>query len=279
MATEEMRALPKSTSREPEFPQDQQRLFRDVLELFNLHRLPYVVSGAFALHWHTGIWRNTKDLDLFMPAEHVPEALHILKEAGFETEVADDVWIAKAHWNGYNVDLITGMSNGAITVETHWIERAAACSVLGVPSRVLGPEELIASKIFVAARDRFDGSDVVHLIYRTCGNLDWDYLLELVSQRGDHWGVLFWHLVLFAYVYPAETYLVPRGVWDDLMERFREKIRHPDPDSRFRGSLIDENMFHIDLKEWGLPSIIDELRDSREPKIPPGAANPNGRRP
>src|SRR5436309_103610 len=60
------RPLPVSSSTAPQFPEAQTRLFREVLELLNASAIPYVVSGAFALHAHTGIWRDTKDLDLFL---------------------------------------------------------------------------------------------------------------------------------------------------------------------------------------------------------------------
>jgi hypothetical protein len=273
VATEEMMRLPKSTSRPPDFPPDQRRLFREVLTLFNRHRLPYVVSGAFALHEHTGIWRDTKDLDLFLPGEYAVEALQVLKDDGFETEVADDVWIAKAHSNGFSVDLITGMSNAAVTVEMSWVERGGPCWLFGVPTRVLGAEELIASKVYVTRRERFDGADICHVIYCTKGMLDWQYLMRLLSQHGEHWEILFWHLVLFRYVYPASSHFVPRWLWQELLTRFRREVTRPDPEAAFRGSLIDENMFFIDVMEWGLPNLIEDLRGAREPKIPLEAAN------
>ena len=126
MATEEMKRLPKSTSKVPDLPAEQQQLFVEVLELLNQKQVPYVVSGAFALHQHTGISRDTKDLDLFLPAEHVQRALDALQEAGFETEVADPVWLAKAHRGDFFVDLITGMSNGIVTVNESDALRDAA---------------------------------------------------------------------------------------------------------------------------------------------------------
>jgi predicted nucleotidyltransferase len=262
-------ALPKSTSTAPELPEEQKRLFVEVLELMNREEVPYVVSGAFALKQHTGICRDTKDLDLFLPAENVQHALEVLAENGFETEVADPVWIAKAHRDDFFVDLITGMSNGAVTVEQSWIDRATPCEIFGVPSRVLGAEELIASKMFVTRRERFDGADICHVIYGTRGKLDWDYMMELVRQHGDHWEIMLWHLILYRYVYPAHTEAVPGRIWDLLLSKFRDAIQHPDRNAKFRGSLIDENMFWIDVHEWGLPNTIEDLRESREPKIFP----------
>jgi hypothetical protein len=262
-----MKALPKSTSEEPAFPEEQRLLFIEVLRLMNRYEIPYAVSGAFALHEHTGIWRNTKDLDLFLPSEHANRALEVMKQEGMKTEVADEIWIAKAHHNGYYVDLITGMNNAAVQVDMSWVRRATPYTLFGVPTRVLPAEELIASKIFVARRERFDGSDICHLIYRAGHRLDWEHLLRLVSKRGDHRGLLFFHLVLFRYVYPGSSHLVPRRVWDELIDRFKEGIGNRDPQADFRGSLIDENMFLIDVAEWGLPNLIDDLREAREPKI------------
>src|SRR6266545_4327798 len=99
--------LPVSSSIPQQFPEAQTRLFREVLQLMNARGVPYVVSGAFALQKHTGIFRDTKDLDLFLPAEHVEAALRYLHEDGFQTEVRDPVWLAKAHREDFFVDLIT----------------------------------------------------------------------------------------------------------------------------------------------------------------------------
>jgi Uncharacterised nucleotidyltransferase len=274
LATEEMKALPKSTSRPPELPQEQHKLFVEVLELMNRKKVPYVISGAFALHQHTGICRDTKDLDLFLPAQNVDHALEALREAGFETEVPDPVWLAKAHRADFFVDLITGMSNGAVTVEQSWIDRGTPCTVLGVPTRVLGAEELVASKMFVTRRERFDGADICHVIYGTRGKFDWDYMMELVRQHGDHWEILLWHLVLYQYVYPAYTDTVPRKVWDLLLGKFEQAVANPDRNAKFRGSLIDENMFWIDMDEWGMANTLEDLREAREPKISEDAEQP-----
>ncbi len=43
---------------------------------------------------------------------------------------------------------------------------------------------------------------------------------------------------------------------------------HPDPKARFRGSLIDDKMFAIDLNEWGLDNIMQEYRDRRLRSLP-----------
>ena len=248
----------------PDFPPEQRTLFCEVLQHLNRAGVPYVVSGAFALQQHTGIWRDTKDLDLFLPASAVPEALRHLNEEGFATEVRDPVWLAKAHRDGYYVDLITGMSNGVISVDQSWIERGFSNLVLGVPTRVLAAEELIASKLFVNFRERFDGADVVHIMFATRGRLDWQRLLALL---GEHWELLLWELVLYHYVYPAHQHFVPRAIWDDLLGRLRGELQSPSFSAPFRGSLLDDKMFAIDVQEWGMANLLQQQRERREPKI------------
>lgn len=253
-------ALPVTSSVPMEIPEEQEALFREVLTLLEEMKVPFAVSGAFALQEHTGICRWTKDLDIFLTAESAPRALKHLSERGFECEVPDPVWLAKARRDDFFVDLITGMSNGVITVEDSWIQRSKPALVHGIPTRVLAPEELLASKLFVTRRERFDGADIAHVIYGTRGELDWTRIQNLV---GEHWEILLWALVLFRYVYPAQSNYVPKHIWDGLLDKFRAAITEPDREAAFRGSLVDDNMFAIDVNEWGLANVLEEYRQRR----------------
>ena len=252
--------MPRTSSQPYDEPREQAALFRDVLLALENSCIPYAVSGAFSLRHHTGICRCTKDLDLFLTAENVPAALNCLRKAGFECEVTDPVWLSKAWRDGYFVDLISGMSNGVITVKDSWIRRALPAVVYDVETRVLAPEELVASKIFVAKRERFDGADIAHVIYGTYREFDWKREMELV---GDHWELLLWSLMLFRYVYPAQSHYVPMEIWCELITRLSREVKNPDRKAPFRGSLIDENMFAIDVEEWELQNLLEETRKRR----------------
>jgi hypothetical protein len=116
----------------------------------------------------------------------------------------------------------------------------------------------------VTRRERFDGADIAHVIYGTEGKLDWDRILKLA---GDNWEMVFWTLVLFRYIYPAQTPYVPLRVWDELIGRFISAVKDPDPGARFRGSLIDENQFAIDMREWRLDDLLTEYRARRSGKM------------
>jgi hypothetical protein len=246
-----------SSSRPPAFPAEQQLLFREVIELMERNLVPFAVSGAFALHRHTGIWRDTKDLDLFLPAAEVAPVLRLLQDDGFVTDIPDPVWLAKARRGEFFVDLITGMSNAVVRVDYSWIERASRSQVFGISARVLAPAELIASKVFVTRRERFDGADICHIIYVTRGRFDWQRLLDLL---GEHWQMLYWYLILYHYVYPADTACVPNEIWEELQKRFKVELAHPNHAMDFRGSLIDEYMFAIDTLEWDKRNILEERR-------------------
>ena len=251
-----------ATSSIPErISSDQQTLFREVLASFESSGKHYAVAGAFALQKHTGIFRSTKDLDIFLSPDAAGASLKDLKQAGFRCEICDPIWLAKVHRDGYFVDLITGMSNGVITVDQSWIDRAQPANVLGVFTRVLAPEELLASKLFVTRRERFDGADISHIIYATREKLDWARILELA---GDHWELVLLNLVLFRYVYPGQSKLVPPPVWRELLTRFSELVLNPrEGQSKFRGSLVDDAMFAIDVEEWGLENLLLDYQKRR----------------
>jgi len=238
-------------------PSEATSLYREVLLAMNEHGMPYAVAGAFALQKYTGIWRLTKDLDLFMKAQDVPAALQYLAEHGFRCETLDPVWLAKAHRGEYFVDLISGMSNAVIVVDDSWMERTQPATIAGIDSRIISPEDLLASKLFVIRRERFDGADIAHIIYRTQGKLEWDRILQLA---GEHWEIVLWALILFRYVYPAHTDYVPAALWQDLLSRYMHLVQHPNSKAPFRGSLVDDNIFAIDMKDWGLENLESEYR-------------------
>jgi hypothetical protein len=253
-------AVPETSSAPLILPAEQRDLFREVLALAERRGISYAVAGAFAMQQHTGIFRDTKDLDLFLTAENAARAVQYLGEEGFECEAFDPVWLFKVHRDEFFVDLITGMSNATIIVDDSWIQRSIPCVVHEVETRVLAAEELLASKLFVARRERFDGADIAHIIYGTKGKIDWQRILQLV---GPHWEMLLWSLVLFHYAYPASTDYVPAELWKDLLSRFQQAVLHPDPSEKFRGSLVDDKVFAIDVNEWGLDNLMQEYRERR----------------
>src|SRR5436305_11613466 len=125
------------------------------------------------------------------------------------------------------------MSNAVIVVDDSWMERTQPAMIAGMESRIISPKDLIGSKLFVIRRERFDGADIAHIIYRTRGKLDWQRVIHLA---GEHWEIVLWTLILFRYIYPAHTHYVPAPVWEDLLRWSMEVLQHLVPKAPFRGS-------------------------------------------
>src|SRR5262249_54767817 len=163
-------------------------------------QVPYAVGGAFAFHYYTAFPATTKDLDLFLGEHDVPRAVDALRNAGFDAKIMQEHWLAKASRDGATTDLIWGSANFWATVDERWLSRARPAQVLGHDTYVLPLEELLWSKSYVMARERFDGADVSHLFLLQGSAIDWPRLLRLFDV---HHELLLVHLLLFRFVYPA----------------------------------------------------------------------------
>ena len=107
--------------------------------------LPYVVAGAYAIYEHTGIYRKTKDLDLFFEPSSVVAAARALRAAGFVTRLEDFHWLAKATMGDYFIDLIYGMGNGVALIDEDWIDHSRPAS--WPPARCVSPRRKSSSGI------------------------------------------------------------------------------------------------------------------------------------
>ena len=171
--------------------------------------VPFVVGGAYAYCTYTGIYRDTKDLDLFPRKRDALRALETLEKDGWRTERTDEVWLYKAFKGEWFVDFIFSSGNGVATVDDEWFEHAKVGEVMGHQTLIAPAEEIIWSKGFVLERERYDGADVAHLFKSAGPKMDWDRLLRRFDR---HWEVLLSHLMLFRFAYPCERDTVPEWV-------------------------------------------------------------------
>ena len=259
MTDEQEKALPVSSSQPPAFCRLQESLFREVIQLLEQNRVPFVISGAFALHEHTGIWRDTKDLDLFLRKDQVVGALQALARAGYRTELTDPLWLAKAYSGLYFIDLIFSSGNGIAIVDEHWLRRAATSRVLDRDALIVPAEEMIWQKAFIQERERFDGADIHHLLRCKGTQLDWDHLLWRFGER--HWEVLLVHLITFRFSFPSEKDQVPARVMRDLTGRLERREADPEASERVcRGTLLSRQQY---LHETN----VEGYRDAREDEV------------
>src|SRR4051812_34008680 len=161
------------------------------IELLSDAQVPFVVGGAYAYATYTGIYRDTKDLDLFPRKRDAERALEVLAKDGWRTERTDEVWLYKAFKGEYFVDLIFSSGNGVALVDDLWFAHARKGVVMGEEVLIAPPEEMIWSKAFVLERERYDGADVNHLVKSAGREMDWDRVLFRFDR---YWEVLLSHL-------------------------------------------------------------------------------------
>lgn len=226
-----------------------ERFYRTALGALVRSQVPFMVGGAYALRHYTGICRLTKDLDVFARPQDVPALLASLEQAGYQTELTDPTWLAKAFHGEDYVDLIFSSGNGLVRIDQSWLDHAQTVDLFGWQIKLVSPEEMVWSKVFIQERERYDGADVAHLILKCGERLDWQRLLERLAE---HWPVLFAHLVLFRYSYPTDRQVVPDWVLEELQGRLERCRRTPAPAERVcRGLYLSRTQYAIDVTKWG----------------------------
>ena len=247
-------------------PEDERTVYRRGLEAVAASGVPYVIAGAYAIYEYTGIYRKTKDLDLFFEPKAVPAAAAALRDAGFVTRLEDHHWLAKATMGEYFIDLIYGMGNGVARIDEGWIRHSRPSILAAVPVQVAPAEELIWHRLFINERHRHDMSDVVHLILSLGETLDWK---RLVERTAENWPLLLAQLLTFNYIYPGYRSNVPAWVLEELFARARAEEAYDAGADFTRGPLISRFSFSIDVKEWGFedPSVALIRSARREPDI------------
>ncbi|MFP4316455.1 MAG: DUF6036 family nucleotidyltransferase [Desulfovibrionales bacterium] len=237
----------------------EEQCFSTWLRLLNEIDVPYAVGGAFAVGAYTSVFRDTKDLDVFLRPRDLRKILEATSTGGFRVEVTDVYWLAKVHAPPFFMDIIFGLQNNCIRITRDWFRSAVPVEILGVPTHVLGIEELIASKMYVARRDRFDGSDIVHLIKAKKGRIDWDRLLEILGEDST---LLLWHLILFDFVYPGYSSYLPQPLMHELFERIRNRWQKDVSTKLCYGTVLDPLQFDGDCEKdprpLGMPPVDEQ---------------------
>ena len=264
LSTEERKSL---THGDFWIPEEERDVYRRALQALNEASIPYVVAGAYAIYEHTGIYRQTKDLDLFVEPTFVIPAARALHQAGFVMRLEDLHWLAKGFAGDRFVDLIYGMGNSVAFIDSAWHEHSRPGVLAAQPVRIAPAEELIWHRLFISERHRHDMSDIVHLLLCVGDTLDWDRLLARVDT---HWPLLLAQLQTFSYVYPGYRSNVPAGVMERLLDQARADAGRDEEDADVtRGTLISRFSFAIDVREWGFSDPRGEkVRQARnEPVI------------
>jgi hypothetical protein len=244
-------------------PEDERQVYQRALRALNEAGIQYVISGLYALYEYTGIYRKTKDLDVFVEPIHVVDAGRVLKEAGFKVYIEQSHWIAKAMWGEVQTDLIYGMGNGMAFIDRLWWERSRPGILAATQVRIAPPEDLVWHRLFVSERHRSDSADVLHLFMRRGPELDWNHLVERVA--GD-WRLLLAQIHLFDFVYPGHREHVPHWVRRELYERAEQTIDEVGDQELCFGTMISRFSYAIDVNEWGFHDPRRELTQAAKRK-------------
>jgi hypothetical protein len=236
--------------------------FGDVLEALSCSSLPFLIGGGYALQHHTGRRRPVRDLDLFVRPQDAAAILRFFDRSGYPVEVLAPHWLGKIYKGRAYVDVIWGSGNGIAVVDDGWFEHATEGKVHGTKVLLSPAEEMIWSKSFVMERERFDGADVIHLIFARGLELDWR---RLIARFGRNRLVLLSHLVLFLFVYPSERGRVPLWVWDELTKSIDQELEEAESAGQVcRGTLLSRSQY--------LSALAQGFRDARIP--PDGSMKP-----
>jgi hypothetical protein len=238
-------------------PEEEREVYRRALQALNAASVPYVVAGAYAIYEHTGIYRQTKDLDIFVEPGAVLAGARALHDAGFVMRLEDLHWLAKGFVGDKFVDLIYGMGNAVAFIDADWVKYSRTGVLAAQPVRIAPAEELIWHRLFINERHRHDMSDIVHLILCVADALDWE---RLMARVGEHWPLLLAQLQMFSYVYPGYRTNVPSWVTERLIEQARAYVGRDQEDADVtRGTLISRFSFAIDVREWGFSDPRGEM--------------------
>lgn len=252
-------------SMQHDLPAEVQAIYTRAMQTLQDAGVPYLVAGALAVYHYTGLWRNTKDLDLFLRPEDRDPALVALANAGFRVEILASHWLAKAVDDDVVVDLISGFGNWLQPVDDSWFEASEPLRIFGLDTSVLAITDLIWAKSYVAGRERFDGADIAHLIRRAHDRINWQHLLD---RYADHWELLSVYIHYYRFVYPEARSLVPTWVVEYLIARLQDDLRTPArPEVPFRGPLLDRFSYLVDIDHWGESDPREDVARRRD--LPP----------
>jgi hypothetical protein len=198
-------------------PQEEAAIYQRVLEAVVHRKMSFALGGGLAFSIHSGRWRYTKDIDLYVEPQDAPRFVALLDEHGFkdyhERRPYDRQWIYRGYRDQVIADVIFRMANKRAEVDRSWLDRASHVRFCGLPVKVLAPEELIWAKLFVVQRDRCDWPDLLNIINVQGPTLDWDHLL---MRAGPDRLLLSAVMCVYRWLCPEGSQRISGEVWRRL---------------------------------------------------------------
>jgi hypothetical protein len=203
--------------------------------------IPFALGGGLAASFYTGLWRGTKDLDLYIAPENKDAIADAMSAAGlsdyFEKVPYDRKWIYRATADGTVVDSIWALANSRAQVEDDWLTHGPTVELFDERVRLIGPEELVWSKLHVVQRERCDWPDILNVLYATATHIDWNRLIARVDGEDR---LLASVLLFFSWLAPGRAASCPEWIWRRL------GVTPPDD-----GPITDpERVRNLDSRPW-----------------------------
>lgn len=203
-------------------PQEEKRLYSRVMAEARRRGLKFAIGGGFATNAYTGLWRNTKDLDIFVLERDHERFVSLLGDLGlsdyYDQKPYDRSWIYRGCRADQIVDVIWQMANHRAHVDEVWLESGPLMELEGEDFRVIPPEETLWTKLYVVQRERCDWPDALNLIGTVGPQLDWARLLGRVGEDAPLLAAL---LSVFGWLCPRSAAALPAWIWRRL------NVAHP----------------------------------------------------
>lgn len=150
------------------------------------------------------------------------------------------------------VDAIWALANGVGDVDGTWVGCGPHTRLGDVRVRLVPPEELIWSKLYVVQGSRCDWPDIVNLLFATGLTLDWSRLIGRCAGTGDE-ALLASAMLLFAWTAPGRAHAFPEDVW--------QRLQLPRPAER-APLLCRDRIDHLDTRPWFSAALVEEMTRS-----------------
>ncbi len=198
-------------------PGDQKDLYLHVMSEARRRGLRFAIGGGFATNVYTGMWRNTKDLDVFVLQRDHAAFVALLTALGlsdyYEQKPYDRSWIYRGCRADQIVDVIWQMANHRACVDDVWLDSGPCITLEGDCFPVIPPEETLWTKLYVLQRDRCDWPDALNLISMVGPELDWSRLIERLAADTPLLAAV---LSVFGWICPRRSLDLPGWIWERL---------------------------------------------------------------
>ena len=141
----------------------------------------FALAGSYALWVHGGP-ESAHDVDLAVAERDVESAADALAAGGFEVARPPEDWLFKAHdESGVVVDVLHRLVGEPVTAE--WLSGAEDHDVLGIRMPVLGPTEVMITKLMSLTEHYCDFGALLPHARAVREQIDWPRLRAVTADH------------------------------------------------------------------------------------------------